>query len=317
MTSLIASDRPVMQPVAPRARAMRKRRRQLLVAAPFVLPGLILVLLFVVWPLIKGVQMSLYDWNLPVPSRSEFIGLGNFIKAFTGDPIFWVSVRNTFLYAIVTVPIQIALGLFAAVLLNGQLFGRTVYRALFYLPVVTSWLIVSLVFTFLFSDGMGPVNYVLVDVLHVATEPIAWLHNTWAAQVPIMLLGVWKGIGWNMVIFLAAMQSIPGELYEAATLDGANAWQKFWRVTFPLLRPTFQFVSVALIIGAFNVFISVYLITGGGPEKSTEVMLSYMYNQAFTALDFGYATAIGLILGGTVMVFGFLQRRITRGAVDQ
>jgi multiple sugar transport system permease protein len=281
-----------------------------------VLPGLILVLLFVVWPLVRGMQMSLFHWNLPVPERSEFLGLDNFVRAFTGDPIFWVSVRNTFLYTIVTVPVQIALGLLAAVLLNGKLRGRTIFRALFYLPVVTSWLIVSLVFAFLFNDGAGPVNYLLVDLLHLVPDPVPWLHDTWAAQAPIMLLGIWKGIGWNMVVFLAALQSIPGELYEAASLDGANAWQRFWRVTFPLLRPTFQFVSVALIIGAFNVFLSVYLITGGGPEKSTEVMLSYMYTQAFTNLDFGYGTTIGLILGATVMFFGFLQRRITRGAVD-
>jgi len=130
------------------------------------------------------------------------------------------------------------------------------------------------------------------------------------------VLGVWKGIGWNMVIFLAALQSIPPELTEASLLDGANAWQRFRRITLPLLRPTFQFVSVVLIIGAFNVFLSVYLLTGGGPERSTEVLLSYMYNQAFTSLDFGYGITIGLILGGTVMIFGFIQRRITRGAVD-
>jgi multiple sugar transport system permease protein len=299
-----------------RARAARRRRAQLVTAAPFVLPGLVLVLLFIVWPLVRGMQMSLYDWNLAVPDRSTFIGLDNFARAFTDDPTFWVSVRNTFLYAIVTVPIQIGLGLFAAVLLDGQFRGRTLFRALFYLPVVTSWLIVSLVFAFLFSDGGGPVNYLVVDVLHLTDKPVPWLHDTWAAQVPIMLLGVWKGIGWNMVIFLAALQSIPHELSEAASMDGANAWQRFRRVTLPLLRPTFQFVSIALIIGAFNVFISVYLITRGGPDRSTEVMLSYMYTQAFTNLDFGYGITIGLILGATVMVFGFLQRRITRGAVD-
>ena len=131
-----------------------------------------------------------------------------------------------------------------------------------------------------------------------------------------MLLGTWKGVGWNMVIFLAALQSIPAELSEAGMLDGANAWQRFRRITLPLLKPTFQFVSVVLIIGAFNVFLSVYVLTGGGPERSTEVLLSYMYNQAFTVLDFGYGTTIGLILGATVMVFGFFQRRITQGAID-
>jgi multiple sugar transport system permease protein len=308
---------PVLTPVtAVTLRARRRRLRQALTAAPFVLPGLVLVLLFVVWPLIRGVQMSLFDWNLPAPDRSEFVGLDNFIRAFTGDPIFWVATRNTFLYAIVTVPIQIVLGLAAAVLLNGQLRGKTVFRALFYLPVVTSWLVVSYVFAFLFADGAGPVNFFLVDILGILPEPVSWLHETWSAQVPIMILGIWKGVGWNMVIFLAALQAIPHELTEAGVLDGANAWQRFRLITLPLLRPTFQFVSVVLIIGAFNVFISVYLLTGGGPEKSTEVLLSYMYNQAFTNLDFGYGIAIGLILGATVMVFGFLQRRITRGSVD-
>jgi multiple sugar transport system permease protein len=308
---------PVIAPVVTDAQRSRRRRlRQTLTAAPFVLPGLVLVLLFVVWPLIRGLQMSLYDWNLPVPSRSEFVGLDNFIRAFTADPIFWVATRNTFLYAIVTVPIQIVLGLAAAILLNGQLRGKTIFRALFYLPVVTSWLVVSYVFAFLFSDGAGPVNFFLVDILGILPEPVSWLHETWSAQVPIMLLGVWKGVGWNMVIFLAALQAIPHELTEAGVLDGANAWQRFRLITLPLLRPTFQFVSVVLVIGAFNVFISVYLLTGGGPERSTEVLLSYMYNQAFTNLDFGYGIAIGLILGATVMVFGFLQRRITKGSVD-
>jgi multiple sugar transport system permease protein len=313
----IPETAPVLAPVAAVTHRVRRRRvRQALTAAPFVLPGLVLVLLFVVWPLIRGVQMSLFDWNLPAPDRSEFVGLDNFIRAFTGDPIFWVATRNTFLYAIVTVPIQIVLGLGAAVLLNGQLRGKTVFRALFYLPVVTSWLVVSYVFAFLFADGAGPVNFFLVDILGILPEPVSWLHETWSAQVPIMILGIWKGVGWNMVIFLAALQAIPHELTEAGVLDGANAWQRFRLITLPLLRPTFQFVSVVLIIGAFNVFISVYLLTGGGPEKSTEVLLSYMYNQAFTNLDFGYGIAIGLILGATVMVFGFLQRRITRGSVD-
>jgi len=310
----IVSATLLVDPVA-RERRRRLQRRQVLTAAPFVLPGLLLVLLFVVWPLIKGLQMSLYDWNLPVPSRSEFVGLDNFLRAFT-DPTFWVAARNTALYAIVTVPIQMILGLFLAVLLNGKLRGRTVFRALFYLPVVTSWLVVSFVFAFLFSDGAGPVNFALVDILHILPEPIPWLHETWPAQVPIMILGIWKGVGWNMVIFLAALQSIPNELHEAGVLDGANAWQRFRLITLPLLRPTFQFVSVVLIIGAFNVFLSVYLLTGGGPQGSTEVLLSYMYNQAFTNLDFGYGITVGLLLGGAVIGFGFLQRRITRGAVD-
>ncbi len=296
-----------------RARALRELRA----ALPFMLPGFVLVLVFVVYPLVRGLQMSLYHWNLMVPAQSQFIGLDNFVRALTQDPIFWTAVRNTVLYAIITVPSQMALGLGAALLLNAAIRGRAFFRALYYLPVVTSWLVVSYVFAYLFSDGPGPVNNLLVNTLHILPAPIDWVHDSLAsAEVPINFLGIWKGIGWNMVIFLAALQSIPGELVEAASVDGAGAWQRFRRITLPLLRPAILFVSVMLLIGAFNVFISVYLLTGGGPEGSTEVWLSYMWNQAFSYLDFGYGTAIGLLMGVAVIAIGFLQRRMLRGSVE-
>ncbi len=291
--------------------------RQLRTAVPFMLPGLALVLVFVVYPLVRGLQMSLYDWNLMVPAESTFVGAKNYVRALTQDPIFWTAARNTALYAIITVPAQMAIGLGAALLLNAAVRGRAFFRALFYLPVVTSWLAVSYVFAYLFSDGPGPVNHILVNVLHLVPEPIDWIHDSFlTAQVPINLLGIWKGIGWNMVIFLAALQSIPRDLIEAADADGAGMWQRFRYITLPLLRPTVTFVSILLLIGAFNVFLSVYLLTGGGPQGSTEVMLSYMYNQAFSFLDFGYGTAIGLLLGVAIVAIGFLQRRILRGSVD-
>jgi multiple sugar transport system permease protein len=279
------------------------------------LPGFILVIVFVLWPLVRGVQMSMYDWNLMVPDQSVFVGAKNLTRALT-DHNFWVATRNTFLYAAVTVPGQMVLGLGAAIMLHTKVRGRVLFRTLYYLPVVTSWLVVSFVFAFLFTDGMGPVNYLLVDVLHVTSEPVAWLHQTWTAQVPIMLLGIWKGVGWNMVIFLAALSAMPAELHDAAAVDGAGGWARFRFITLPLLRPTVLFVTVVLTIGAFNVFLSVYLLTGGGPERSTEVMLTYMYNQAFQFLDFGYGVTVGLLLGAAVIVLGFLQRRVMRGAVE-
>jgi multiple sugar transport system permease protein len=302
------------------SRAVTRRRErarawaQLRTALPFLLPGLVLIVVFVVWPLVRGAQMSLYDWNLMVPSRSEFVGLDNYVRALTQDPVFWRAAWNTLLYAIVTVPAQMALGLGAALLLNHAIRGRAFFRALYYLPVVTSWLAVSYVFAYLFADGPGPINHLLVDVLHVIPEPIDFVHDTYlSALVPILALGIWKGIGWNMVIFLAALQSIPRELLEAADTDGANARQRFRHVTLPLLRPTVVFVLILLTIGAFNVFLSVYLLTGGGPQRSTEVLLSYMYGQAFSALDFGYGTAIGLLMGIAIVIVGFIQRRVLRG----
>jgi multiple sugar transport system permease protein len=305
------------------ARAVSRRRerirslRQLRTALPFMLPGFVLVIVFVVYPLIRGLQMSLYDWNLMVPAESTFVGAKNYVRALTQDPIFWTAARNTVLYALITVPAQMAIGLGAALLLNAAVRGRAFFRALYYLPVVTSWLAVSYVFAYLFSDGPGPVNHVLVNVLHLIPEPIDFIHDSFvSAEIPIIALGIWKGIGWNMVIFLAALQSIPRDLIEAADTDGAGSWQRFRFITLPLLRPTVAFVSILLLIGAFNVFLSVYLLTGGGPQGSTEVMLSYMYNQAFSFLDFGYGTAIGLLLGVAVVILGFFQRRLLRGSVE-
>ncbi len=298
-------------------RSRSKAWRQLRTAVPFVAPGLVLVLVFVVYPLVRGLQMSLYHWNLVTPSQSQFVGPDNFVRALTQDPVFWTAVRNTVLYVVVTVPAQMALGLGAAILLNAAIRGRALFRALYYLPVVTSWLVVSYVFASLFSDGPGPVNNLLVNTLHILPAPIDWVHDSLAtAEVPIMLLGIWKGIGWNMVIFLAALQSIPNEVVEAASVDGAGSWQRFRSITLPLLRPSLLFVSIMLLIGAFNVFISVYLLTGGGPEGSTEVWLSYMWSQAFSYLDFGYGTAIGLLMGAVVIAIAFLQRRFVRGSVE-
>lgn len=304
MTSGVVARRP-------RSKALR----QLLVAAPFMLPGFVLILLFVVYPLLRGVQMSLYQWNLMAPAQSTFIGFDNYGRAF-GDPTFWMAVRNTGLYAVITVPLQMLFGLGAALLLNQAVRGRTFFRALFYLPVVTSWLIVSFVFRYLFDD-MGPINYALVNVLHLIDRPIGWLHESWVtAEVPINALGVWKGIGWNMVIFLAGLQSVPPELHEAAAVDGAGVWQRFRYVTLPLLRPTILFVAIVLTIGAFNVFLSVFLLTGGGPLGQTETMLSYMYTQALKFLDFGYGTTIGLLLGVALIVLAFIQRRLLRGSME-
>jgi multiple sugar transport system permease protein len=314
MTMLLVTLSRVV--AASRRRETARSLRQLRVALPFMLPGFILLLTFVIYPLIRGLQMSLYDWNLMAPSQSRFIGARNFIRALTEDPTFWVATRNTVLYAAITVPSQMVLGLGAALLLNAAIRGRAFFRALYYLPVVTSWLVVSYVFAYLFAGGWGPVNYLLVKILHVMDQPVDWLQETWTAEVPINLLGIWKGIGWNMVIFLAALQSIPADLQEAAAVDGAGTWQRFRFITLPLLRPAVLFVSIVLIIGAFNVFLSVYLLTGGGPEGSTEVLLSYMYTQAFKYLDFGYGTAVGLLMGVAVFVLSFFQRRMLRASVQ-
>jgi multiple sugar transport system permease protein len=272
----------------------------------FLIPGLTLFCLWTIYPIVRGLQISFYHWDLIRLEKNIFVGIENYTKFFA-DPIAILAVRNTLLYTIVTVPGQMIFGLIVAVLLDTKIKGKVVFRTLYYLPVVTSWVVVSFIFMYLFNSDFGLVNYILKDLLRIISQNIAWLQNPSTAFWVIMLLGIWKGIGWNMVIFLAALQNIPQELYESATIDGANSWQLFRRITIPLIRPTILFVMVMLTIGGFNVFISVNIITGGGPLHQTEVVLSYMYQQAFNFLDFGYGSAISYMLAMVILIISYIQ----------
>jgi len=277
----------------------------------FLLPGLLFFFVFQLFPLLKGLQISFYDWQLLPGKVSEFIGLDNYVRAFQ-DQVFWRAFKNTVLYTVVTVPGQMILAMLAALLISSLPKGRGIFRAIYYIPVITSWLIVSLLIRYLFQSPQGLVNYFLVDVFHIVKEPVAWLRQAKTAFVPILVLGIWKGIGWSMVIYIAALLGIPSELKEAASIDGANGWQKFWKITVPLISPTLVFTLVMLLIGGFNVFISVYLITGGGPMQQTEVMLSYAYHQAFDFLDFGYGAALSYIMAALIVLLSVLQLKFLR-----
>ncbi|MFZ5827180.1 MAG: carbohydrate ABC transporter permease, partial [Bacillota bacterium] len=187
---------------------------------------------------------------------------------------------------------------------------------LYYIPVLTSWVVVAFVFKYLFNGGGSPINYIFRDVLHILPKYVDWLQNPWTAQVPIMSLGIWKGIGWNMVMFLAGLQSIPRELYEAAAIDGAGRMQSFRRITLPLLRPVLLFVLVMLTIGGFGVGISVQLLTNGGPLNQTQVIITYMYDQGFKYFEFGYGAAIAVFLGLALFVVSFVQFKFLRNKVE-
>lgn len=284
------------------------KQRKVIVAYLFLLPGLLFFLIFIIYPIIRSFQMSFYNWSIIPNKPSVFVGLENYTRAFH-DPIIGLSLRNIVIYTLITVPGQLVLAMISALLMNRITKGKTFFRTLFYLPVITSWVVVSLLFKYLFQSPKGIMNDILVNLLHVIPEPIAWLRNTPSAFIPIWALGIWKGIGWAMVIFLAALQTIPEELYDAATIDGANAWNKFIRITLPLIRPTLVFTTVVLMIGGLNVFTSVVLITNGGPLQRTEVTLSYMYHQAFDFLDFGYGSAISFILAAIIIFLSYLQIR--------
>jgi multiple sugar transport system permease protein len=288
-----------------------RRRKEVTAAYLFLAPGFLLFALVILYPIVRAFQISLYQWALVPGTASKFLGLHNYGRALH-DPVFWRALENTGFYMAVTVPAQIVLGLVAAVLLDARMPARGFFRTLYYLPVVTSWVVVSLLFRYLFITQGGLVNWVIHDQLHLIGHDINWLGARWTAMLVLSFLGIWKGIGWSMVIFLAALQGVPIELKEAAAVDGAKAWARFKAVSLPAIRPVVAFVTVILVIGGFNVFISVYLITQGGPLDETQVLLSYMYRWAFSYLDFGYGSAISFILTLIVFALALVQLRLFR-----
>jgi len=271
----------------------------------FILPGFAFLLFWIVFPMIKAFQISLFEWNIMPNSSSVFLGIQNYARA-ARDSLFWLAVKNSFFYALATVIGQLLLGLLVAIILDRIAHGKIFFRTLYYLPVVTSWVVCSLLFKFIFnSSPAGLVNYVLVKSLHLLPEPVTWLNEPGTAFIALYALGIWKGIGWTMVIFLAAIQAIPEDLHQAALVDGANEWQYARKITIPLLIPTIVLTSIMLTIGAFQTYIPIALITRGDPIHRTEVILSYMYEQAFTNRDFGYGSALSYIL--IIIVFAISQ----------
>ncbi len=291
------------------------RARRLLPIYGLILPGMALYGLWAAYPLISSFLLSFTQWNLTKPTI--FIGLDNYTRAL-GDPLFWRSLSSTLGYTIVTVAGQLALGLGAAVLLNQRIPGRPVLRLIYYLPVITSWVIVSLVFLFIYNGQAGALNWLLNDVFHVIPKNVAWLAEPSTALWAIAILGIWKGIGWTMVVFLAGLQSVPHELYEAAAMDGAGAWARFRYVTLPFLRATSTFLIVVLTIGGFNAFISIFVMSSaatgtiGGPLNSTDVALTYMWKQAFSQIDLGYGAALSFLLAAAIGLVSLVEFRLVR-----
>jgi multiple sugar transport system permease protein len=299
---------------------MNKKRltHDLLPALAFLLPGLALFLIFFLGPMGYSLNISFYRWNIVHPEQSQFVGLQNYANALKST-IFQRAVLNTVIYTVVTVLLQMAIALGLALLLNKSFRGRGFFRTAYYLPVISSWVIVSLLFEYLFNGQAGYVNYLLKSVLHVIDKNILWLGDDKLAMVPLASLGVWKGVGWCMVIYLAGLQSIPQELYEAAQVDGANTWQQMRFVTLPMLRSTLTFLLVVLVIGGLNAFISFQLMTNNGdPVNLTHSVLTWMYKTAFdVGRDFGSGAAISYLLTIFVFVISILQLKLLRRPAEE
>ena len=291
-----------------------KFRAQRAQIALLLTPGLAIFALFTVYPIIRLFWMSLCDMSFASMLEQPFAGLANYREVFR-DPTFWTVFVNSLVYTAVTVPGQMALGLFIAILLSGIKRFSVTFRVINYLPVVTSWVIASLVFRYIFNTE-GLLNYFLWKVLGVTSGNIRWLDTRWSGLAVAMILGIWKGIGWNMVIFLAALQSIPQPLYEYAQLEGAGFFTRAFRITLPMITPTAFLVFVLAWINAFKIFKEVYFIAGAYPDYSVYTLQNYM-NNMFGKLNYQLVTAaaysFGLIVFALFGALFFLQRRAARG----
>ncbi|WP_407659308.1 carbohydrate ABC transporter permease [Jiangella rhizosphaerae] len=273
------------------------------IVALFLAPSLVPLTLFTLVPMVSSLWVSLHDWNLITPM--EFVGLANY-RELLSDGDTWAAFGHTLGYIAGYLPLVYVLGLAAALALNTALRGRNVFRAAYFLPVVTSWVVVALLWRWLLSPANGLVNHLLGLV--GIDGPGWWTDPAWAMP-SVILASAWKDLGFVMIILLAGLQSVPGELYDAARVDGTSAWQRFRYVTLPLLSPSTFFVVVISLINGFQVFDQVYVMTGGGPAGATEVVVQQIYDLTFRYGRAGDASALSWLLFVVVLVVTIIQVR--------
>jgi multiple sugar transport system permease protein len=276
-----------------------------------VTPALAHLVVFALWPVAYVIYLSLHRWPLLGGARA-FIGFDNF-SLLAGDLAFWHALGNSALFTL-TVPVTLALALALASLLTQPLMLRGLLRTLYFLPVITSSVAVAMVFSWVYHPEFGLLNY---GLSFFSIDGPDWLGDPRTALLALMLMSVWKGLGYSVVIYLAGLSAIPPELYEAAELEGASAWQRFWHITVPLLKPTTVFLTVTGVIGSFQVFTSVYTMTQGGPLRSTDVVVFHIFRSAFERFHLGYASAQALVLFGVILAITLLQVRLLRKEVAQ
>ena len=276
----------------------------------FLTPAIIILSLFFFLPVIAGFALSVTDFDLYTLGdvhNLRFVALRNY-RELVGNPVFWTAFGNTMYFAIVGGPLTVAVSLFAALLVNAKLTRwKALFRTIYFAPVVTTLVAVAVVFRYLYHPRFGIINMAL-GALHLPQPD--WLGDPHFAMPAIILLAVWKGFGYTMIIFITGLQTIPEELYEAARLDGAGAWGQFRHVTLPMLGPTFLFVGVVVAIGQLQIFAEPYVMTAGGPLNKTLTLVMMMYQQGFKFWRMGYAAAVAFIVFLVIGAATLLQMRL-------
>ncbi len=267
-------------------------------------PYLVHLGLFVLFPVIFSIVLMFHRWNIISPM--EFVGLHNCNKLFQ-DRLFFKSISNTFIFLVIHIPLQIIIALFLAEMLNQKIRLRSFLRAAYFLPVVISGVVVTIVWAQLYGYDVGLINRILVSL---GLQKVGWLIDQNIAMPSIAIMATWKNVGLYVVLFLVGLQSVPPHYYEAADIDGATHWQKFRHITLPAINPTIFLVVIISTIGGFSLLIEPYIMTGGGPLNSTISAVLYIYKQAFTYYHMGYAATLGFFFAVIIMIVVVIQRKI-------
>ena len=276
----------------------------------FLLPALVLFATFSVFPFYLMMETSLFQWDGVSPIR-QFVGLHNYAQAILHDPVFHQSFVHGSWVTLLALTFQNALALLLAIAVNRNLPGRGIYRTIFFLPPILSEIVVGLIWFWIYDGNFGILNESLTR-LGLASWARSWLADPHTALNAIAVIHMWKGFGWGFVIFLAGLQTIPDELYEAARVDGAGSWYRFWHITIPLLSPVVILVSILTILGTMQIFALIIATTGGGPGYHTEVPITRIFASMLGSSRFGYACAQGIVFGLILLVFSLLQLRLQK-----
>lgn len=301
-------------PLRPQPRGVRRtlrRARREWSAYVFLAPGLIIFSVFTVFALIFAFYLTFHEWSIIEPQK-PYVGLRNYKDMLT-DADFRRSIINTAYYTGGSVPVTMAIGLLIAVLLNQPIRFLSVFRTMYFLPVVTPLVVTAIIWKWLYNGDFGLFNYYLLRT-HLIHNPLLWLSDKNLAMPAVILMSVWGGVGFSMVVYLAGLQAIPTELYEAARLDGAGTFAQFRYITVPMLAPTTLFLLVIGIIGSFQIFTQIFVMTSGGPVDRTTTMVYFIYLAAFKFYDMGYASTLAFGLFALLFLVTLLQLRLYRKA---
>lgn len=278
----------------------------------FIAPAMAAILIFFFIPLLAAFIISFTDFDiyaLGSYSTVRFIGFTNYIRLFD-DPLFWQSLKNTAFYVVMATPLSIAVSLGAAIFLNSKLVKfKSFFRLSYFIPYITTLVAVAILWRFIYHPKFGILNYLLGII---GINPIDWLGDPNWAMPAIVIMSVWKSFGYNMIIFVAGLQNIPEDLYEAASIEGANWWQQFKSITLPMLAPTTLFIGIITIVGYFQLFAEPYIMTQGGPLNSTLSIVQYMYQEGFRWWNMGYSASIAFVLFFIILVVTIIQFRIQK-----